>query len=639
MKTLKKLFSLLLVLCLLFSITGNAFAVSYTGNTVVPGLSGIQPSDKLTLPDDTISASLTAVWGVRVNFYDSEQFNHTLINSTLVEEGKSAGAPTAPTHSGFVFAGWTRTDTHANTATLNGGIVHVGTGAGPVDYVANYRCNLTDGTITVINATHGYRYEGYKIFDASISPDNTDAIIYTISETSPWYDFVKDYFTLTEMREDGDGNMIYSAEAKEGFDPKTFFENLPTDGIEPDLETKNPERDGVIFWDEVSFGYYAITSSLGSWVTVNTNNPFVTVIDKNQSANLDKNIVTASGDTKSSSASFGESVSFDIDLFASDFKANELVTYYHITDTIGDGFDYDFTADSNLTVKVTGTQLPAYEYTLSPVSSLNALKAAKSGYYFTHTAGSRTFELTVKWATLDAAGKLMPVYTDEFNHIHVTYSATLNSDAVIAGSGNLNTARFTYDKTSGFDPENPPTEEPTPGENPEDPNTPVTTTTYVYALGIEKVDAEDPTRHLPGVKFTTTEFRAKDLGGGVYEVIGADDTTSAAVGYFEVPENGYIVIKGLGAGEHTFTETETLPGYNLLAEPLVITIPASGETADTIAETPCAAICTVENSSGAELPATGGMGTGLFFIGGSMLVLAAGIMLVTNWCMKKEIPE
>ena len=38
----------------------------------------------------------------------------------------------------------------------------------------------------------------------------------------------------------------------------------------------------------------------------------------------------------------------------------------------------------------------------------------------------------------------------------------------------------------------------------------------------------------------------------------------------------------------------------------------------------------IENSSGAELPETGGMGTTIFYVLGSVLILAAVVLLVTR---------
>ena len=39
---------------------------------------------------------------------------------------------------------------------------------------------------------------------------------------------------------------------------------------------------------------------------------------------------------------------------------------------------------------------------------------------------------------------------------------------------------------------------------------------------------------------------------------------------------------------------------------------------------------TIENNSGAELPSTGGIGTTIFYVIGAILVLGAGILLVTR---------
>lgn len=143
MKTLKKLFSLLLVLCLLFSITGNAFAASYTGNTVVPGLSGIQPGDELTHPDNTEWATLTASWGVRVSFvdWDEAELKSEVVPVTDTTPGSSS-APADPTRSGYTFTGWERHDTAGGTATLNDdGTVTGVNGPGPIVFIAKYTPN------------------------------------------------------------------------------------------------------------------------------------------------------------------------------------------------------------------------------------------------------------------------------------------------------------------------------------------------------------------------------------------------------------------------------------------------------------------------------------------------------------------
>lgn len=47
-------------------------------------------------------------------------------------------------------------------------------------------------------------------------------------------------------------------------------------------------------------------------------------------------------------------------------------------------------------------------------------------------------------------------------------------------------------------------------------------------------------------------------------------------------------------------------------------------------------ITDIENKSGAELPSTGGMGTTLFYIVGAVLVIDAGVLLVTRRRMSAQ---
>ena len=44
----------------------------------------------------------------------------------------------------------------------------------------------------------------------------------------------------------------------------------------------------------------------------------------------------------------------------------------------------------------------------------------------------------------------------------------------------------------------------------------------------------------------------------------------------------------------------------------------------------------VANSSGTQLPGTGGIGTTLFYVGGGVLVAGAGVLLITKKRAKKD---
>jgi LPXTG-motif cell wall-anchored protein len=143
-------------------------------------------------------------------------------------------------------------------------------------------------------------------------------------------------------------------------------------------------------------------------------------------------------------------------------------------------------------------------------------------------------------------------------------------------------------------------------------------------------------------KTTLTEYTTANAGAKKYEV-----TTDS---------NGIITFTGLDAGFYTLTETEAPKGYNALQGPIYIDVvytapdPNDGNTACTWTvtayedEAKTKKIATlssedntaqlflekIENKAGTELPSTGGIGTTIFYVMGSILVICAGVVLVTR---------
>jgi len=118
--------------------------------------------------------------------------------------------------------------------------------------------------------------------------------------------------------------------------------------------------------------------------------------------------------------------------------------------------------------------------------------------------------------------------------------------------------------------------------------------------------------------------------------------------------DGYAIFDGMGAGAFTLTETAAPTGYNKLKDPITFTVTYADPTApseecvwDVTGITPANTsvrfdksagefVIVVENSNGQELPSTGGMGTTILYVGGSILVLAAVILLITKRRMNAE---
>ena len=125
------------------------------------------------------------------------------------------------------------------------------------------------------------------------------------------------------------------------------------------------------------------------------------------------------------------------------------------------------------------------------------------------------------------------------------------------------------------------------------------------------------------------------------------------------PENGVIVVKGVKSGDYEITEFKAPAGYNKLTAPVTVEAVKTGETSthttvyldkdgnkvnesakvfevkvdiDTIAAT----AVVVVNKAGTELPSTGGMGTTIFYVLGAVLVVGAGVLLVTKKRMSQS---
>ena len=117
--------------------------------------------------------------------------------------------------------------------------------------------------------------------------------------------------------------------------------------------------------------------------------------------------------------------------------------------------------------------------------------------------------------------------------------------------------------------------------------------------------------------------------------------------------DGKIVFKGLGAGTYTLTEVVTPTGFNT-ADPITFTIEiTTPATVTTGAEKATYAVSNITpagttiglngddattgiyetnviDKSGSTLPSTGGIGTTIFYVVGTVLVLGAGVVLITR---------
>ena len=281
--------------------------------------------------------------------------------------------------------------------------------------------------------------------------------------------------------------------------------------------------------------------------------------------------------------------------------------------------------------------------------------------------------------------------------IVITYDAVLNESAKINEEGNPNYVTLTYSNNPnkvGTGKDQPgPGEEDITGVTPKD-----WTITYTTRLKIYKTD-KTTGKPLSGAEFTLvgtkqnstttcTETYVKDDTYGTWYRL-TDDTytetapTEKTAEQYASTTDRYVLktvsnvnqeselvtktvttgtdgladLGSLAAGTYRITEVKAPDGYNMLTAPIeiVITADSDGRTISTGDETvtwtvtqdgtgisrdtaidATAYLVGILNSKGATLPATGGMGTTLFYALGGILFIGAGVLLVTRRRMQRS---
>ena len=226
--------------------------------------------------------------------------------------------------------------------------------------------------------------------------------------------------------------------------------------------------------------------------------------------------------------------------------------------------------------------------------------------------------------------------------ISVEYTSTLNDQAVIGSTGNKNTSHVTYTNNPN---------DKQAGENGKTRDDVVIVFTYQTIVNkVTKNPAYDASKDtgktgtdsdgnkefisLKGAGFTLYKKNAS----GRYEAVGselkgADMTT--------------FTWSGLDDGDYKLVETTTPSGYNTIPDieftisaghvdgdiPSLNTLSgnvASGTATFTAVVNDGSLSTDVVNNSGAQLPSTGGIGTTIFYVLGSVLVIGAAVLLVTK---------
>ena len=382
----------------------------------------------------------------------------------------------------------------------------------------------------------------------------------------------------------------------------------------------------------------------------------VTATVKSEVPSVDKKITGGEKKLSATSASIGDKVPYEITS-----KVPDMTGYNKYFFVLNDTMDKGLTFNDDVAITI-------------------GSKTLTEDTDFTVTTGKNGDKTTVKIVLKNF------IQYKKDDAISVTYSATLNEKADLSATGNANEVKLTYSNNPNYDykgdpekPDEPGPEEPK-GETPE-----VQTKTFTTGIELIKVDSADETKTLTGAKFkiegegvvvtlVNKEVYKKDDKGTYYMLKDGTYTTTAptddtkdkyddegkqkyakvtevveetknepvsAEGY--VDKDGHLKFEGLNAGTYAITEVVAPKGYNLLKDPVTVEIKAELDDKEKTCTWSAKMDGTeltankdnlfevkIKNKSGATLPSTGGIGTRIFYGLGTVLVLGAGIVLISR---------
>ena len=434
----------------------------------------------------------------------------------------------------------------------------------------------TTGSITIDNPVTGQDYTAYKIFDV-VYNDGKTAYSYTIDSTNEWFATVKLYanttngLKLTQVNETDQ----YVVEKTNAFSAPDFSNALKVAESGKTGKKLTVGTDGTASVIGLDLGYYFVTSTSGALCNLTTTDPDVTIHDKND-VPFEKKVNKPSADV-------GDTVTYTITGKVPEYAGFSTYTY-EITDTMSEGLT--FKKDVTVTV-----------------GSANVTDDCTITYDSANT-NKFTVSIPVKNYTVG-------------DPITVTYTATLNEKAITKISTNQATLTYSNNPTTDE------TKETTPQEQ----------KVYSSKIVIDKYETGKVNTKLSGAEFVL--YKGEGSNKQYYKW---DETTKKVEWVATVGEatkrttdsNGAASFDGLADGTYYLEETKAPEGYNPLSEPQKITVSGSDTDPSKLTTT-----AEVENSTGALLPSTGGMGTTFFYVTGGIFVLASVVLLITRKRMEK----
>lgn len=433
-----------------------------------------------------------------------------------------------------------------------------------------------NGKIIIANPTIDETYSVYKIFDATLSfkDGKADGIAYSMERIKTENGVIGNEILFDELfGENGtkaNDYFLYNPQTKEvkvkdGAKEEaiyTYLKELIEKVINPSSGTayqplqsvkaemaKLDENKQLVF-GSLPYGYYFVTSSLGSLVTINSTTPTVTVIDKNQKPGDEFGKFIQTGETprldsegnpvtdvngnvimdpiwgKENSANIGDIVDYKVSFEATNYDGTHKIQYYQINDQKGDALWVEF---NSVRVFVNGEELDRGYYLCQGDATLldgkrwdklgawsgaseSEITKENAEWYLVHL-GFDQFRITIPWleghklnetiTTKDVNGETHEFrgYTLTYDNpetatfkysspaqIEVYYDAAVEYNASIGADKATSNLYNTANATWTYVGDK--------GTTSDD-----STYTYVYGIGVTKTDLSDSDKLLAGAEF------------------------------------------------------------------------------------------------------------------------------------------
>ena len=502
--------------------------------------------------------------------------------------------------------------------------------------------NAADNATLTVSTTDakfaGKTVNAYKMFSATVSGDGK-AVSYTL--TDEWKPFFKDStasgLTGNDVTDANVSDKAYDYVSKLTGKDLAAFATKASNWAQTKANNITADATATVSADASNGKYTATFTGLGYGYYVvavpgatlaNAKSQYATLVSvhstkvdadiKGDLPTVDKKVQVDGTGKDATDAKIGDTLTFTLTSTIPDMSAYDTYTF-NFKDTLSKGLTFG-QVKSVKVENVTLTENTDYTVTTPTASNNNTLTVAMKDFKTKQQAN---------------AGK----------KITVTYTATLNENAVVGGAGNVNSAKIQYSNN--------------PSTNGTGESEPSKVRVFTYGFTVDKYTGDqytDAATRLAGAEFTLAHKDGSAISfvqvsagsataNAVYRVAKAGETGTTTI---TTPANGKVVFEGLKNGEYTLTETEAPAGYNKLASAIGVKVDGKNNGTDTTNATVTITynndngssnynqsasngVIPVRNKSGVTLPGTGGMGTIAFTVIG-VLVIALGVA----WTLKRK---